>query len=209
MSAAGEARIIAAIGVTGSGKSLWVKRLIRTERPRRVIVWDFKREYAAEGFPATEQLGAVLEAAKRPQFRIAYCPPMDRAAWRQAFELVCRIAATAGDCWLVVEELAFVTSPMSAPPAWRFLTLTGRHHGMTVVGLSQRPASVDKDFLGNATTVHCGRLTNPRDVKAMADVLLVPREQIQALGDLQWIERDTRTSRITTGKLTVRRPAPS
>jgi len=45
--------------------------------------------------------------------------------------------------------------------------LQGRHRGINV-GLSQQPASVDTNFIGNATEIYARRLPYDRDWKAMA-----------------------------------------
>ena len=46
--------------------------------------------------------------------------------------------------------------------------MTGRHKGLKVIGASQRPASIDKDFLGNCMAIHIGRLAYAEDVRAVA-----------------------------------------
>jgi len=107
----------------------------------------------------------------------------------------------AGNLALVAEELNNVTTPGRAPGPWSDCTSRGRHRGLQVFGLSQRPAGVDKDFFSNATMVRTGRLNYASDISVMADVLQVPRADVAGLLPLQWIQRDMKTGQIERGTL--------
>jgi len=72
---------------------------------------------------------------------------------------------------VLVEELSQVTMASWSPPAWRKLSTAGRHKGMKLIGTAQRPASIDKDFLGNCTEIRCYRVNYDNDAKVMADSL--------------------------------------
>jgi hypothetical protein len=200
---AGEARIIGVMGSTGSGKSAWIKRHILKPKPARLLIWDFKREYGAFA-KQTDNLGEVLTQVSKPKFAAAFMPAMDDKLRARQFDMVCRAALAAQNLTLLVEELAFVTRPGWAPSAWRMLTLTGRHDGMVIVGASQRPASIDKDFLGNCTLVHSGVLGYEDDAKFVAKVLRVPTADLMTLPPLHWIERDRGAGEPRRGVLTFR-----
>jgi hypothetical protein len=70
---------------------------------------------------------------------------------------------------------------------------------MTVYGLSQRPASIDKHFLGNATSVRTHRLNYHADRVALARFLDVPLADVSALAGYHWIQRDMSTRAVTSG----------
>lgn len=190
------------MGASGSGKSLYIKGELRRLKPRRLVVWDPLGEYREFGTPAAT-LGEILAAAKGAGFRLIFRPAADPDQARKQFDVLCRIVFAAGDCTLVAEELAFVTSPSYAPAGWSECTLKGRHRALRIYGASQRPASIDKHFFGNATEIRTGRLNFARDVKTLADVLQVPALQVQSLQPLQWIARDMATGRIYTGKQAI------
>jgi hypothetical protein len=116
--------------------------------------------------------------------------------------LFCRVALATGNLLFVVEELRFVTTPSRAPMGWAQVCLTGRHKGLKVIAASQRPASIDKDFLGNCTSIHVGRLVYPEDVRAVSRASNIPESDIGALMPLEWIEKDMQTGKQTKGKLT-------
>lgn len=191
---ANKAHIMAVLGASGSGKSTFVKREISRGHPR-LLIWDPMSEY--EGALA-DSLAAMLAALGKPKFRIVFRPDPDPVKRAKQFDLVCRAALAAGNMTLVVEELRFVTSPSRAPMGWAQVCLTGRHKGLKVYGLSQRPASIDKDFLGNCTRIRTGRLVYRQDVRAVADVI-GQDDGIQNLKPLQWIERDMTTGKVSSG----------
>jgi hypothetical protein len=81
--------------------------------------------------------------------------------------------------------------------------MRGRHKGMTVIGASQRPASIDKHFFGNATIVRTGRLNFAADIKVLANVLHVPGSHILSLAPLEFFQRDMQTGDTQRGALKV------
>lgn len=174
---------------------------------RRLLVWDSAGEWSRRGcapVATLAELGELVRADVRTPltWRTAYSGPTSRAH----FHTWCHLAWV----WLrahprgvlVVEELADVTAPGKAPPAWGELVRKHRHSHGTVYALTQRPAESDKTILGNATVIHCGRLNMARDRAYMAAVLDVDEATVTALADLDYIERNMRTRQLTTGKLT-------
>jgi hypothetical protein len=117
------------------------------------------------------------------------------------FELWCQAVYEARNVTAIVEELAFVTKASSAPAPWRRLSLLGRHQGVSIIGTSQRPASIDKDFLANADLVHCGRLAYKPDADKAAMVLGVDADELLRLPDLAFIERRAGAHDCTRGVL--------
>lgn len=143
---------------------------------------------------------AIMADLKKPgPFRIAYVGTHSRAH----FEIFCRLAWV----WLrarkrrtlVVEELSDVTHPGKAPDAWGEILRKSRDTLARVFGLTQRPAESDKTIAGNAAVIHSGFQTFPRDRKTIAEYLDVPLDQVLALLQFEWIERETRTRTLRTG----------
>ena len=196
-----EARIVACMGASESGKSAHVKQLIAAERPERLAVWDRMDEYGAFAKSAPS-LAALVAAVRSPRFAVRFVPSGDRKLRARQFDVFCTAAYMVGNLFMVAEELNSVTTASHAPGPWQDCTSRGRHRGLQVFGLSQRPAGVDKDFFGNATCVRTGRLNQGSDIDVMADVLMVPRQEVAALLPLQWIERDMKTGIVTRGTLT-------
>lgn len=186
---AGKPLILAALGARGTGKSAWTKQQLERTKPSRLAVWDLMQEYT--GLRSTANLGEFIGWLKARTFAVAFHPSRDDKVRERQFDLWCRAQLAAGRCTSVVEELAFVTKPMRAPSGWREMVLLGRHqqHQLSIIGTSQRPASIDKDFLSNCDLVHCGRLAYKADAVKAAEVLGVPFDDVLRLPDLHYVER--------------------
>lgn len=193
------ADLTAIIGATGSGKSTRIKRMLDAERPRRLLVWDWKGEYPIPHTSDPAELAAIVGGAgKRGAFVIAYRPTgKERPDWvARQFDIFCRVALAAGNCRVVVEELSNVTTAGWAPQPWRNVCTEGRHEALRVIGTSQRPALMDKTLLSNATAIYCGRLNFGADKKALADAMDVPVAEIRALGKFQWLAKDCESGEV-------------
>lgn len=200
MAVENKAAIMAVLGASGSGKSTFVKREISRGHPR-LLIWDPLAEYQGD---TTGKVHEVLDALRTKRFRVVFRPSSDDKVRAVQFDLICRAALAAGNLTFVVEELRFVTTPSRAPVGWARVCLTGRHKGLTVYGLSQRPASIDKDFFGNCTRIRTGRLSYPEDLKAVAKALGIQKAgmgQLEALQPLEWVEKDMTNGKFSSGKL--------
>lgn len=201
--------IRAYIGATGSGKGVSVRDHLAADKPRRLLVWDPLGEYGSFVTVTTGELADLARRAIPPTFRVAYWPGNDPTKYAERFALFCRIAFAAGDCTMLVEELADVTGPSYAPPAWRRCTTQGRHRGLRIIAASQRPAQVDKQFLGGCTYIRCFTLRYPADRAAMAACMDVPLSEIASLVTVEkgnvttinFIERDFREQKSNRGSI--------
>lgn len=210
------ARIEAYIGASGSGKGASIGRRLDELRPARLLVWDPRDEYgrhAPRAASLPDAVGKFRDAGPGP-VRVRYVPgssikPAD------AFALLCRLAFEAGSLVYVAEELSDVTTPGWAPPAWRQLVTQGRHRALHVIAAAQRPALIDKSFLGNATFVRCFALRYRGDQATMADLLGVPLSTVAELRTeeragstvVRYVERDFKGGAAVAGSFTLRRRA--
>jgi hypothetical protein len=200
---ANEASVIAVIGATGSGKGVYIKNYELKKSEKRLLIWDYMREYGPYTDVQSASLVPALQTMSGAQFRTAFHPSFEDATRKKQFDLFCKAAVTVGNLRLVVEELAFVTSASFAPGGWKAVTSIGRHKGLRVVGASQRPAQVDKAFWSNCTEIHCGFLNYEDDQKVMAKALGVTLSDIQGLKPLEYIHKNVRTKEIKTGRVKV------
>ncbi len=149
---------------------------------------------------------ALYEIALSPTpGRWAYQRPIDRVE----FDAFCRFAwvwlranAAAGHrCALVVEELADVTPPGKAPPAWGEIVRKSMRFEPSIYALTQRPAESDKTVLGNVSVLRCHAMARREDRRMMASELDVDVALVDGL-DLerkQWIARSRVTRELTRG----------
>lgn len=162
------------------------------------MIWDPLAEYDGQQFT---ELAALVAALKAKKFRLVFRPSSDPVQRGKQFDFFCRAGMAAGSLTLVVEELRFVTTPSRAPLGWAQVCMTGRHRGLSVFGISQRPASIDKDFLGNCTRIRTGRLAYPEDIKSVCKVMGVPVSKVDKLRPLEWLEKDMATGKLSSGVL--------
>lgn len=193
-----------ATGASRSGKTEFVRR--RVERESRLLVWDWPKGEWGKRFNCrpVSSFETLRELVKpgRPPARIAFCQVTRQP--QATFETWCEFAwiyVRAYGAPVVVEELSSVTSPAKAPPAWGNICRMGLGFGADIYAITQRPAETDKTSLGNASILHAGLQTFPRDRRSIAEYLDVPLAEVEALRQLEYIERDYRTGRVTRGKL--------
>lgn len=198
-----EARIWGVVGASGTGKGVWVKQHLRREKPRRLVVWDFKKEYGdfAGLLPSLRAVQkAMLKAGAEGPARLAYCPVgSGEKALRKEFEGLCELVYAWEHCTFIAEELANVTTPGWAPGAWRKMTTSGRHAGIHIIGATQTPALVDKTFLGNCTLIHAGPLREYAHRVAVARSMDVDEGRLARLVKFQWLEKDFDRGAVSTG----------
>ncbi len=197
----------AILGASGSGKSSLMKLELLAVAPARLLVWDPKREYGAIAppVPGDRNAPSSLEELTRKifaggAFRLSFRPMLERKKMRAQFNLFCLAAERAGNCFVVVDELADVTEPGWAPEGWERLTRQGRHAGITIRGASQRPAEIDKSFLGNASRVACFRMNAEGDVALLAKILGKDPREVRELKPLEWFQRDLLTGATSEKK---------
>lgn len=190
------------MGASGSGKSSYVKRLMERERPARLMIFDPDNEWSAFG-TVTNRISDVLAgfqaAGQTGPIRTVFVPSPDPKTAVNQFDVFCRIAFAAERVTFIVDELKSVTTPSRSPVGWGMLTGRGRKRGIVIYGLSQRPASIDKDFLGNCSHVRTGRLNYDDDAKVVAKYIRSKPDDLLEMPDYAWIRRDLSTGQITSG----------
>lgn len=180
------AHIIAVIGASGTGKSSFIKgELLR--KPKRLLIWsplEKTDNYAGfcGGVVVAGKVSELVAQVKAKAKAIVYVPVGSDSQVKKQFDMFCRIVWELEGATVLVEELSRVTMPSWAPPAWKNLSTAGRHQGLTIIGTSQRPAQIDKDFLGNCTEIRCYRVNYDADAKVMADALGLQAEYREVKG---------------------------
>jgi len=205
-----EAKFTAILGATGCGKTTELKkRLAKVPKKRlqRTFVWSPKEavDRYIELFPKSTYVrsaGEVLAALKKARadkggsFHLVFVPTLNRKRDSAMFDVVCKMLMAVGDLVFIVDELHTVTLPSWAPDGWSNVNFMGRGFGLEVFGLSQRPASVDKDFLANLSGLHVGRMSEAPDQAVCAKKLGVPVSEVAALVGYQAIQKNFLTGEI-------------
>jgi len=167
-------------GRSGSGKSTIVKAMIAELKAVKLIVFDVQDEYSKgrRGWDRVTNMKDLIRTMKakwKKGFKIAYVPTgelmatMDRIA-KLVWDL--QVGYEKGvdmrQLTLVVEE-ANTGIPNRTMPADMFgverLSTRGRHRGINVIAVSQRPALVHTTYRGNCGSQFVFALANDIDRK--------------------------------------------
>lgn len=194
-----EAKHIFVSGGTGSGKSSWVKHHLKNTR--RVIAMDVKGEYAdLQGFTKATTVDQVRQAFVK-NYRGAkvalVCPPHKReamanrlAAWVRN-ELQANFKKTRLELVMIMEEMHRYFpahgGAMKACPDIAGLCSDGRHDGVQLIGVTQRPRGMNVEFRDNAVEIVAFKQGTVPSQKAMAEELgLASHREIAALNKLEF-----------------------
>lgn len=196
---------IAVVGASGTGKGVYCcARIIAAGLDARpLLVWSpleatdrYGKKFAA---PVVRSIGDMVKAVKAGRRRVVLLPSARPKELAAQFDLFCRIAWAVPGAVVLVEELSRVTSPGFAPQPWQNLSTAGRHRGLTVIATAQRPAQVDKDFLGNCTELRAYRVMYENDARALASITREPFGTFLELPDLHYVHRYMRERRTVKG----------
>ncbi len=219
MSARSNAGRIGVWGASGSGKSSYVKRLIKNRK--RMVIFDPLAEYSGElaYIRNVEHRGpADLDKVRQEMvkdwggFRVSYVPPAGREA--AALSALCKLLMAAQQPFkdgtrgakpltLVVEEmnLSFpVSGGVQKCPGFADICSRGRHYGIEVIGVSQRIAEVATRFRSNCTETVVLRQKGPLDVKAATLEIGGDKRRVTALQNLSYLHE--KGGVVTSGKIT-------
>lgn len=214
MSTTNKPRIEAYIGASGSGKGVSINARLRQLKPARLLIWDPRDEYGklAPAYSRHSDLVGAFRGGKAAPVKARFVPAAG-VPFSESFGFVCTLAFAAGELVFLAEELSDVTTASHAPAAWRQCVTQGRHKALHILGAAQRPALIDKTFLGNATYIRCFTLRYREDRRAMAHALDVPEQEIAALQTVEepnrtvirYLERDFRAQVLQPGTITLKR----
>ena len=169
--------IVIAFGLRGSGKSFLTRKLSEAF-PRRVV-FDRLQEWSDENaiFVSTfedfarewQRVHALNRFTIVFQFDIESSSEIQSAEFNEVIRIVYKSGRSTGHfTTLFIEEIHFFAGPHFIEP-WLFeATLTGRHSHIGIIANTQRPASVHKSIISQATHIFVGQLFEPRDMEYLA-----------------------------------------
>jgi hypothetical protein len=198
-----DGRLYVIAGASRSGKTAWTRK--RAGKARRVFAWDPEDQWSQlPGWTKVTTRAQLLAAAKRPGAqRVAYVAGGKLAA---EFDFWAACVMYAGryvePCDAIAEELADVSTPAKAPPAWGILVRRGLKRGITIYAISQRWSEADKTAVGNASDFVVFRLSSGDDVLYLERKTKIAADRINALAPLDFVHMDALTGAVKAGRLT-------
>ena len=196
--------ITGVIGASQTGKGVYCHARLARPHSGITLVWSPLEHPAGNDRYAevlkcgkVSSIPALVDAIKSGARAVVFVPvqelrpdgrPEARPYDRQ-FDRFCRVAAALRSCRVLVEELSRVTLASWAPASWKNLSTAGAHAGLELIGTAQRPAQIDKDFLGNCTEIRCYRVNSGNDARTMQDSMGVPWSELMDLPTLHYWHR--------------------
>ncbi len=170
-------------GRTRSGKTHYVKWLLANEK--RYIVFDPDEEFNGSGIVKVHtlpDLKEVLNDCCGGNFRIAFIPTGhdDAEVLHSVSETIFQLQSvmidspkfSAQNITFVVDEMADTVpnANSSKYPGFLKLARRGAKRGVSIIGISQRPADVATKFRSQAATMVSFAFSAPHDFQAVMDV---------------------------------------
>lgn len=161
-------------GASGSGKTYKAKQLCKN--CNRLIVFDNLGEYEGLNFKNMDLLMKTVAVNWQKGFKLRFIPPY--GAEIKALDELCKhilalqapynAGTSKAKITLVVDELdlSFPSGIRRTQPrhAFGFMCNRGRHYGVNLIGISQRPSQVDISFRANLSAAYYFRLAEPADI---------------------------------------------
>jgi hypothetical protein len=177
-----------------------VRARVDLKDARRLLVWDPKGRWAqtdrCTAVSTRHDLLRRLRSNPTGPARLAFVAfaKDDFDFWGAAAFWWGRAAGEKGiRTNVLAEEIANVTSPQKAPQGFHQLISQGLEFGITIHVITQSPMESEKTSFRNRTLLRVGQCERDDDAAYLARELRVPREKVDALKPLEYIERDRRT----------------
>ncbi len=213
-----DASIDCIFGMRGSGKSTKAMELFRKSNMPGIVV-DPTRSWGKDlGVEVSGSLKAVVSKMRnnwKKKFRIVYTPPAGHEA--AALHHISGILFRAQSGYfsgkhqrqvMLVAEEANLSYPSTTLPAnlngFTAAINQGRHYGVNVIAITQRPALIHPNLRGNASDTYVFRLADDRSRSAVMEICGTRhRQTLQSLKKFHFM-------RIADGEVTLgktRRPS--
>lgn len=196
-----DGKIVCIFGSTRSGKTTHLLEQIKTAS--RLIVWDVKGEFQ-RFIPGVKTLTDIKELHK---WIVQHKTIGGKVAFQSIglthFDEFAKLSfawAQFAPVSIVVDESSDVTRPGKAAGWWGVVLRRVLDTGSNVYVVSQRPTESESTSSGNASIIHCGRLSRPTDRKTVSDFMDVSPAQIAALKQYEYLEKDLDTHDLVKGK---------
>lgn len=157
---------VAIFGQTGSGKTFFARYLLRSVR--RLVVIDPKGMLRGQwGLMEWGQHARKLLTQGKP-VRVRIPSPIDQSAWDSIF----RFLYECGDIIIYIDEMYGVVPIGKRPPNYLNACYTrGRELGIGVYASSQRPTSIPREMISEASWFFCFRLLLEDDRKRVSEFM--------------------------------------
>lgn len=164
---------ITVVGQRGCGKS-HLAREINNLFPRSLIIDPAYDWIEGEKVNSFDQLTTKLINKKNnndKKFKLIFQFNPDQGNKDAYFNHILRLCYHFGNLQVVIDEVQLFTNPHYLPEYFKNLLFIGRHKGVSIMAITQRPAQLNKSILSQSSHVFVGQLHEKNDLRSVADFL--------------------------------------
>ncbi len=177
------------VGTRGTGKS-YLAREINALFPRSVI-FDPARDWSdgeiVRSFDDFSKKLTEKITKSEKKFRIIFQFNPDDSNKETTLNHALRLCFNYKNLQVVIDEVQLFTSPHSLPSYLENCLFVGRHNGLSVMCITQRPARLNKSILSQSAHVYVGQLHERNDLRAVGDFLNEDLARLISLPKRQFI----------------------
>lgn len=160
-------------GTRGTGKS-YLARKINGLYPRSVVIDPTKDWTDGEIVRSFTEFSNKLKEKlnnNKKEFRIIFQFNPDEPNKEELLNHVLRLCFHFKNIQVVIDEVQLFTSANYLPDYLKNLLFMGRHNGISVMCITQRPSQLNKSILSQSLHVYCGQLHDKNDLNAVSSFL--------------------------------------
>jgi DNA helicase HerA-like ATPase len=181
---------ITLVGMRKSGKSHKAREILKNKKVfKRVVIFDPVCDWH-EGTVVNSWAGftkAILELKDASKFTLIFRFSPDDPTRPETLNEALRVLYHLGNLFVVIDEIQLFCTPHYMPPYLENLYFIGRHRGVGVVAITQRPSKLNKSCLSQSEHVFVGQLHENNDIKVVANFLNKTTAEVIAIKRREFI----------------------
>lgn len=156
--------------------TMWGKTTLATQLVpsfKRVIIVDVvngfpqldETDFVAESIAELAEISKLCVHHKAKEFRIIRRYPDNfQGDYAEDLDHIIKIALVVGNVMLIVDEFQEFMRREQMSATLKTLILRGRHKGVGIMGISQRPQEISKTFLEQCASIFAGGFNEPNSL---------------------------------------------
>lgn len=158
-----ESKVLLILGKRGSGKSYFLKHMLRD--CSRFLVYDTLGEYE-DGvvFQDRQMLFDFWKERLDDDLRLIYQPLQPE----EEFDYICNLVYESGNMIFAAEEIDKFCRPNGISLPFANVIQRGRHRDIAFVGVSQRPFGINRIISSQAKEIYTFQQSEPRDLEYLS-----------------------------------------
>lgn len=174
---------LSVVGMRGCGKTTLSRRL-QSAWPKQVII-DPVREYSdgivVSNFSEFAEKMQELKRKNSKNFRLIFQFKPGIENKEEIFDAILHVCYEFGHIQIVIEEVQTLTTTGKIPPWLKECLFTGRHKGLSLLFVTQRPGQLNKNILSQCSHVFCGQLHDLNDISYLKNFLKEKSDELPNL----------------------------